>query len=201
MKQYPEIDGSNKAPIGASCLAFVKYDGSNLRWEWSPKKGWYKFGTRTRLFDHTDEIFAEAIPLFQDTLGPELERRIKEIERGIQNAIVFTEFFGQNSFTGIHNPTDTKELRLFDVNLYKRGIMKPRQFLKNFGDLPFAAQVVYDGTLNQEFIAAVRCGVYPVVEGVVAKGDDFMCKIKTLTYLTKLKETYHDGWKNYWESS
>ena len=32
MKQYPEISGSNKAPIGAQCLAFVKYDGSNLRW-------------------------------------------------------------------------------------------------------------------------------------------------------------------------
>ena len=75
MKQYPEISGSNKAPIGAQCLAFVKYDGSNLRWEWSPKKGWYKFGTRTRLFDHTDEIFGEAIPLFQDTLGPEITSR------------------------------------------------------------------------------------------------------------------------------
>ena len=101
MKTYPQIEGSNKAPIGQNCIAFIKYDGSNLRWEWSPKKGWYKFGTRTRLFDHSDEMFSSAIPLFQDVLGPEIEYRIKEIERGVQSAIVYTEFFGPNSFTGI----------------------------------------------------------------------------------------------------
>ena len=199
MKEYPKIDGSNKAPIGKQCIAFVKYDGSNLRWEWSPKKGWYKFGTRTRLFDATDEMFGEAIPLFQDTLGPEIAKRIKDIERGVQSAIVFTEFFGPNSFTGMHNPADPKELRLFDVNLYKRGIMRPRDFVKNFGDLPFAAQVIYQGTLNHEFITDVRNSVYPVVEGVVAKGDDFRIKIKTKAYLERLKEVYKDGWKNFWE--
>lgn len=199
MKEYPQIAGSNKAPIGEQCIAFVKYDGSNLRWEWSPKKGWYKFGTRSRLFDTSDEIFGEAIPLFQDTLGPEIIKRCQEIERGLQNVIVFTEFFGPNSFTGMHNPSDPKELKLFDVNLYKRGIMKPRHFLKYFGDFPFAAKVVYEGSLNHEFISDVRNGLYPVVEGVVAKGDDFMIKIKTKTYLERLKAVYQDGWKNYWE--
>jgi hypothetical protein len=199
MKEYPQIVGSNKAPIGEQCIAFIKYDGSNLRWEWSPKKGWYKFGTRTRLFDDSDEIFGEAIPLFQDTLGQEIARRIKDIELGVQSAIVYTEFFGPNSFTGMHNPTESKELRLFDVNLYKRGIMRPRDFVKNFGDLPFAAEVVYQGTLNQVFIEDVRNGVFPVVEGVVAKGDDFKIKIKTKAYLERLKEVYKDGWKNFWE--
>ena len=147
-------------------------------------------------------MFSSAIPLFQDVLGPEIEYRIKEIERGVQSAIVYTEFFGPNSFTGIHTPGDTKELKLFDVNLYKRGIMKPRDFVKNFGDLPFSAEVVYDGILNQEFITDVRNGEYApqgVVEGVVAKGTNFMCKIKTSEYLSKLKEVYRDGWKNYWE--
>jgi hypothetical protein len=199
MKTYPEILGSSKAPLGEQCIAFVKYDGSNLRWEWSAKKGWYKFGTRTRLFDASDEIFGPAIPLFQDTLGQEIARRIKDIEKGIQNAIVFTEFFGPNSFTGLHKTNDPKELRLFDVNLYKRGIMNPRDFVKYFGDLSFAAQVIYEGKLNQQFIDDVRNGNYPVVEGVVAKGKDFMIKIKTNTYLAKLKTVYRDGWKNYWE--
>ena len=199
MKQYPSILPSVKAPIGEQCIAFIKYDGSNLRWEWSSKRGWYKFGTRTRLFDKTDEIFGGAIPLFQDTLGIEITRRIKDIERGVQSAIVYTEFFGPNSFTGIHKPDDPKELRLFDVNLYKRGIMKPRDFVKNFGDLPFAAQVVYQGKLTQKFIQDVRCGNLPVVEGVVAKGDDFMVKIKTFDYLEKLKKIYSEGWKNFWE--
>ncbi len=199
MKQYPTILPSDKAPIGKQCIAFVKYDGSNLRWEWSPKRGWYKYGTRTRLFNETDEIFGEAIPIFQDTLGPEIARRIKDIERSVQSAIVFTEFFGPNSFTGLHEPSDKKELKLFDVNLYKRGIMGPRDFVKNFGDLSFAAEVVYQGNLTSEFIKDVRDGKYPVVEGVVAKGDDFMVKIKTTKYLEKLKEVYVCGWKNYWE--
>jgi hypothetical protein len=121
VKQYPEIPGSNKAPIGEPCIAFTKYDGSNLRWEWSSKSGWYKYGTRTRLFDKSDPIFGEAIPIFQDIMGPEIVKRIKDIERGVQSAIVYTEFFGPNSFTGIHEPSDPKELKLFDVNLYKRG--------------------------------------------------------------------------------
>jgi hypothetical protein len=38
MQQYPSIDGSGKAPLGVPCIAFYKYDGSNLRWEWSPKQ-------------------------------------------------------------------------------------------------------------------------------------------------------------------
>lgn len=199
MKQYPEIPGSKNAVLGEQCIAFVKYDGSNLRWEWSAKKDWYKQGTRTRLFDTTDEIFGEAIPLFQDTLGREIARRIKDIERGIQSAIVFTEFFGPNSFTGIHEPNDPKELKLFDVNLYKRGIMNPRDFVKNFGDLPFSASVIYEGKLTQQFIDDVHNGKYPVIEGVVAKGKDFMCKIKTYSYLEKLKNVYINGIERYWE--
>jgi len=140
--------------------------------------------------------------MFQDTIGIEVAKRIKEIERNVQSAIVYTEFFGPNSFTGMHKADDEKELKLFDVNLYKRGIMNPRDFVKNFGDLPFAAEVVYKGNLNQEFINDVRDGVYAshgVVEGVVAKGENFMCKIKTKAYLEKLKEIYRDGWQNYWE--
>lgn len=179
MKQYPEIPGSAKAPIGKPCIAFYKYDGSNLRWEWSPKQGWHKFGTRTQLFDHTDPLFGQAIPIFLGTMGDEIVRRAKSIERGVQRVIVFTEFFGPSSFAGKHDEQEPKELRLFDVNLFKRGIMRPRDFVRNFGDLPYAAQVIYDGNLNRQFIEDVRMGLYPVVEGVVAKGEDFMVKIKT----------------------
>jgi hypothetical protein len=54
MEQYPSIEGSSKAPLGKPCIAFYKYDGSNLRWEWNPKKGWFKFGTRHELFDQSN---------------------------------------------------------------------------------------------------------------------------------------------------
>jgi hypothetical protein len=199
MKQYPEIPGSTKAPLGRPCLAFYKYDGSNLRWEWSPKKGWYKFGTRTQLFDQSNPLFGQAIPIFFSAMGDEIVYRCKQVERGVQRVIVFTEFFGPNSFAGIHEPNDPKELRLFDVNLYKRGIMSPRDFYKNFGDLCYAARLVYDGNLNKQFIEDVRNGAYPVDEGVVAKGEDFMVKIKTNTYMKKLNEVYGANWRNYWE--
>ena len=199
MKQYPEIPGASKAPLGSPCIAFEKYDGSNLRWEWSKKKGWHKFGTRTQLFDHTDPLYGQAIPIFLDTMGDEIARRANAIERGVQRVIVFTEFFGPGSFAGKHIPEGPKELRLFDVNLYKRGLMPPRQFMEEFCDLPYAAQVVYEGNLNRPFIDGVRNGKYPVEEGVVAKGDGWMVKIKTLAYLDKLKKVFGGEFGKYWE--
>jgi RNA ligase len=199
MQQYPSIDGSSKAPLGKPCIAFVKYDGSNLRWEWSPKKGWHKFGTRSQLFDASDELYGQAIPIFMDTMGDEIVRRVRDLERGIQRITVFTEFFGPKSFAGQHDLADPKELKLFDAFLFKRGFMAPRTFVKTFGGLPWAAEVVYDGTLNRQFILDVQTGCYPVYEGVVAKGDDFMVKIKTAAYFNRLNEVYGTEYRNYWE--
>lgn len=200
MEQYPSIDGSSKAPLGKSCIAFYKYDGSNLRWEWNPKKGWFKFGTRTQLFDKSEPIYGEAIPLFMSTMADTIVDRVRKVERECQRITAFTEFFGPSSFSGAHEPDEPKELRLFDVYLFKRGLMPPRQFVKVFGDLPYSAQVVYEGTLNKQFIEDVRASRYPVNEGVVAKGDDFMVKIKTAAYLEKLKNVFVcGGWKSRWE--
>ena len=199
MEQYPSIENSSKAPLGEPCIAFYKYDGSNLRWEWNPKKGWFKFGTRTQLFDATTELFNEAIPLFMK-FGDEIVRRVKSVERQPQRITAFTEFFGDSSFAGGHILGEPKQLKLFDVYLFKKGLMKPRQFVKTFGDMPQAAQVVYDGNLNKQFIEHVRTGFYPDLwEGVVAKGDDWMCKIKTMAYFQKLREVYPQRWNQHWE--
>ena len=199
MEQYPSIDGSGKAPLGKPCIAFYKYDGSNLRWEWNPKKGWFKFGTRTQLFDRDTELYGQAVPIFMKTMADEIVNRVKKVERECQRITAYTEFFGKDSFAGVHEPSEPKELRLFDVYLFKRGLMKPRQFVKSFGDMPGAAEVIYDGTLNKQFIEDVRAGKYPVWEGVVCKGDDFMCKIKTDAYLRKLREVYPQRWNQFWE--
>ena len=198
MEQYPSIEGSSKAPLGKPCIAFYKYDGSNLRWEWNPKKGWFKFGTRTQLFNETDAVFGEAIPLFMK-IGDEIVRRVKSVERQCQRITAYTEFFGATSFAGTHTPGEPKELRLFDVYLFKKGLMKPRQFVKTFGDMPCAAEIVYEGNLNKQFIEDVRASKYPVWEGVVAKGDDFMFKVKTDAYLRKLREVYPQRWNQFWE--
>lgn len=199
MEQYPSIEGSSKAPLGKQCIAFYKYDGSNLRWEWNPKKGWFKFGTRQELFDQSNPVFGEAIPIFMDTMAEEIIRRVKDYERNVQRVTVYTEFFGATSFAGKHTPGEPKELRLFDAYLFKRGMMKPRQFVKTFGDLSYAAEVIYEGNLNRQFIEDVRSGKYPVWEGVIAKGDDFMVKIKTNAFFKKLNEVYGTEYRLYWE--
>lgn len=200
MQQYPSIVGSKYVPLGEQCIAFYKYDGSNLRWEWNPRKGWHKFGTRTQLFDATDPLYGQAIPIFMDRMADEVVRRVRDLERGIQRITVFTEFFGPNSFAGVHQDGDTMDLRLIDAFLFKRGFMAPRTFVKTFGGLPWAAEVVYDGILDQQFVSDVRMGRYPVVEGVVAKGDFGMVKIKTNAYFTKLSEVFgRELGTQYWE--
>jgi hypothetical protein len=112
---------------------------------------------------------------------------------------VFTEFFGPSSFAWQHDLAEPKELRLIDAFLFKRGFMTPRTFVKTFAGLPNVAEVVYEGNLNQKFIQDVRAGCYPVYEGVVAKGDDFMVKIKTAAYFQRLNEVYGTEYRSYWE--
>jgi hypothetical protein len=201
MEQYPEIPGWRRAPQGLPCIAFYKYDGSNLRWEWSKKRGWHKFGTRTELFHPSHPLWGQALPLFQK-IAHDIEDRVYASDwknRNLQKITVFTEFFGPSSFAGTHKEDEPKELRLIDVQLYKQGIKSPRWFVENFGDAPYAAQVVYEGNLNQEFIADIRAGKYPVWEGVVAKGEDWRCKIKTDAYLAKLKEVFGAKWEKFGE--
>ena len=214
MQQYQSIDGSSKAPLGVPCIAFYKYDGSNLRFEWSPKQGWHKFGTRRQLFDASDPVFGPAIPIFMSGMGDEIVRRVKSVDRGIQRITAFAEYLGPKSFAGKHEPDDTMMLRLIDVFLFKKGLIPPRQFVKLFDDMQdpngnawASARVLYDGTLNKQFIADVRAGKYTdefaapgfVPEGVVAKGEWGMVKIKTDAYFNKLNEVYGTEYRNYWE--
>jgi hypothetical protein len=54
--------------------------------------------------------------------------------------------------------------------------------------------------MGRQFINDVRNGAYPVVEGVVAKGDGWMAKIKTLAYLRRLDEAFgREVARKYWE--
>lgn len=205
MKSYPSIEGSSKAPKD-QCIAFYKYDGSNLRFEWTKKRGWHLFGTRKRLFDETDPDFGPTIKMFRETLASDLEAIFKKEYREAQEVVVFCEYFGEQSFAGQHKPDDpTKRLVLIDVDIHKKGFVSPREFVKVFCKAlgTRAAEVIYEGNLNESFIADVRAGKYSVWEGVVCKGGTghrmWRCKIKTQAYLAKLKEVYADGWESYWE--
>ncbi len=203
METYPSIKGPSKAPK-QPCIAFYKYDGSNLRFEWTKKTGWCKYGTRKQMIDHTHNQFGEAIGIFHNTLADPLEKIFRDNYRDSQKVTVFAEYFGENSFAGQHEDEEHK-LVLIDTKIYKKGFISPREFLKNFckplGDL--AAQVVYDGNMNAEFVQNVRDNKYDLFEGVVCKGGSghklWRCKIKTDEYRTKLINHFGHRWHEFWE--
>lgn len=214
MLYYPKIPGSRNAPDGR-CVAFEKYDGTNLHWNWDRDFGWHAFGTRRDEFNLTPEgvnRFAErhahlrdSVAVFQGLLADELDRLFREQANytGAASIKVFTEFLGPNSFAGLHKEDDPKELRLFDVLAEPFGMIGPHQFVADFGHLPIA-RVVYEGKLTGRFAEDVRTGKYGVSEGVVCKGgtggsDLWMVKIKTYDYLERLKQAFADRWEDYWE--
>ena len=184
MKKYPAIQGPNKAPQQA-CIAFDKLDGSNLRFEYSKKKGWHKFGTRACMFGIDNPIFGSAIEIFFEKYADQIEEIVLSARkyRATQSILVFCEFFGENSFAGWHDKNDKKDLVLFDVALNKQGIISPKQFIDMFSDLHIP-KVIFEGNFSRQFISDVYDGNYPVTfEGVVAKGDEghklWMAKAKT----------------------
>jgi hypothetical protein len=206
MKEYPSIPGPAQSPKEDG-IAFFKHDGSNLRFEWGKKKGFYKFGTRHQMFDETHEVFGCAIPLFMKKYAEVLERKIKDnkVWRNAESFIAYVEFEGVQSFAGQHKADDTtKDVILFDIAVHKRGIISPREFVKEFSDLHIP-KVVYTGRLTEGFINDVRENRLstPLNEGVVFKGGEghklWMCKIKTNHYREKLKTMYAEKWESYWE--
>ncbi len=198
MLQYPSILGSAHAPLGVPCIAFQKYDGSNLRWEWSPKSGWAKYGTRRQLFNKDTPLYNQAIPPFSE-IGDEIVYQVKKLDKSIQRITAFTEFFGPSSFAGQHVHDEPKELRLLDVFLFKKGFIPPKQFVSMFGKRKYSPEVIYTGNLNSSFIQDVRDSFYDTPEGVICKGNEFMVKIKTKAYFVKLYDRFQDDWEKYSE--
>ncbi len=210
MKEYPSIPSYKDSQIDY-CIGFNKEDGSNLRWEFRKKKGFVKQGTRTRLFDKSDPDFGSAISIFNEKFSDPLSKLFTDDAyfRQQQEITVFTEFFGPHSFAGQHLQNDPKELIMFDVWIYKYGLMSPREFIKTFIGLVPTAKVIYEGKCDHQFIQDVKIGKYAdqgVFEGVICKAGKgghgknlLMCKIKTDAYLDKLKAVFFDRWQNFWE--
>ena len=205
------MPGSGDAPSG-HCVAFEKYDGTNLHWVWDRELGWHAFGTRRDRFD-LDEVgmkeFAdahngleEAAPLFLATLAEPLTDTLQRCNfYDSEKIIAFTEFVGPNSFAGKHRETDPKQLVLFDIQT-DEGFLRPDDFIDDLSLLPIA-RVVYRGKLTGKFMNGVREGMYNVTEGVVCKGvkdgQVWMVKIKTNSYMNTLKNAFADDWESYWE--
>jgi len=153
MKQYNSIPYHNKGHFDTYIYAFNKYDGSNVRFEWDRKHsnknknfGFNKFGTRKQMIYENDETWGQAIEIFMNKYAQGLDKIFRE-DKNLRNAkkiTVFAEYFGPNSFAGQHEPTDEMDLVLFDVDVYQKGFIKPKEFIKLFSHLGIP-EVVYKG--------------------------------------------------------
>jgi len=193
MKTYPSISGKVKLAIGNHVFGFFKYDGSNIRAEWSKKAGFYKFGSRRQLLSESQGTIFTSKELFLNKYGPELDKIFRQ--RGYDRAIAYFEFFGPNSKYGFHSDDDTHDVVLFDVAPYKRGMLSPRDFLDIFGHLDIP-EVLFWGFLTDSDVQAVRNGLLGSAEGIVFKWahkkQTQMIKIKTRDWLDGLK-TFCEG--------
>jgi hypothetical protein len=195
MKSYPSIlnaTGKNFIEM-QNVYVFDKLDGSNLRFEWNRKSGWYKYGTRTRLFDASDPDFGIAISIFNETLSEGLTKIAKD--NRWESFVVFAEFWGENSFAGKHDPLDKKHLTLIDAAPYKKGIIGPKHFLQIFSSLPIPTFI---GCMNwnKSLIERVKLGEMKGItfEGVVGKVGEghklMMRKAKTQAWKDKVLAQY-----------
>ena len=194
MKEYPSIPASTGQSFREfKAHVFDKYDGSNLRVEWTKKNGWYKFGTRTRLVDHTDPTFGVVPELFMNQWAESLEKVL--VKQRYERALVFMEFWGEKSFAGQHEDSDPKFLTPIDVNVHKQGILGPRDFLKQFGHLD-VARLIGEFNWTRDFVRRVREGEIEGItfEGVVGKGGEghklVMAKAKTQSWIDAVKARF-----------
>lgn len=198
MKKYPHIVYWNQCKYGSTVWGFDKLDGSNIRAEWSRKRGFYKFGTRKLMIDESHPQFGESVTLFLNKYNEGLSKifRDKKKYREIRNFVVFSEYFGENSFAGYHVPEDKKDIILFDVNMFQKGWVKPKDFIDDFNHLGIP-RLIYHGNFNKKLIRDVKEGEYDVKEGILVKGLRktkggelvWLTKIKTKWWLNKLKHT------------
>lgn len=207
-KIYPKIPGSAKVPF-EDCVAFVKYDGSNLHWQWQ-RGQWVQFGTRRKSYPYTKAGKKEfnrthemdkAHRAFEATGLHDMLAALFQSHFPNNNVMAFTEYVGDRSFAGGHEKgDDTMRLVLFDVSVDGEFLL-PDRFLELFSHIPNVAQVVYRGKLDGSFVESVRNGDYNVDEGVVCKGSKraWMAKIKTKGYMKKLKERHGEKWTDLWE--
>lgn len=191
MKQYDSINYYGDH-WGLPGIGFDKPDGSNMRFEWSRKRGFYKFGTRGNMIDRSQEQFGFAIDLFLDKYADGLDKAFRSpAYRNSESFVAFAELTGTKSCFGWHDyGNDAFDVTLFDVNEYKKGFVKPKQFVGDFGHLGIP-RIVYEGNLNKELVAAVKRNDFGLDEGIVFKGVAATKKGKPLLYCCKIKT---DDW-------
>jgi len=208
---YPKIPDGRNCPL-KKCIAFEKYDGTNIHFIWTPEMSFIGFGTRRDRFDTNykgNKDFANAHLGLEEVVYEikfnaylqSLDTYLSVKYNNVKEIIIFTEFLGDKSFAGTHYPNDEKRLILLDVMVGGR-MLPPENLIKDFSKFNLA-KIIYKGKYTGQFVEDVRKGKYPVNEGVVVKGvvdgQVYMTKIKTDAYMKRLQTEFKDNWKDYWE--
>ncbi len=195
MKSYPSITVKTREDVNA--WVFPKYDGSNIRAEWNKKRGFYKFGSRTRLIGDDEKPLGQSIELIKkhyESLSDVFSKK------GYESVVCFFEFFGQHSQFGNHNAEEPHEVILFDIAPYKKGILEPDEFIDLAGPYVKIPPTLYYGKINTTLIQEVKVGTLEgmTFEGVVCKSKNdkktkmpIMFKIKSEAWYKALKEYCH----------
>ncbi len=192
MKTYPTIPAEIRRDM--PYYIFDKLDGSNIRAEWSKKRGFHKFGTRKQLLDESylHPFLGESLPLIKNKYEEDISRIL--IKNKLDRATFFFEFYGENSFAGNHYEEE-HTVTLFDVSVYRVGYLPPSEFLKLFDNLD-TAKLLLKSKVNDPLIQQVRDGTLEgmTYEGVVCKAKHpkkgkrpVMFKIKNLEWISKVK--------------
>lgn len=198
MKEYQSIPRLNNIKIPDFPIStWDKIDGSNLRFEWNKKQGFYKYGTRTQLFDASHSLFSKSLPFFNNYIREPLSKAFSDNK--YENAVVFAEFFGESSFAGIHNLNDDFKLCVFDINVYKKGILPPETFYNLCKDIVPIPQYFGNILWNDDFILKVQNNEFSNItfEGVVGKwqkGNNIeMVKVKTKNWIDAIRNKFDEN--------
>ncbi len=180
LEKYPKILDYSHLHGGCQCIAFEKHDGTNLAWRWNQDRFELPCFRSGKSFLEGMGFFDDAPEIFNKTL---LDSTIKIIQN-CEEAVLFTEFRGDKSFSGEHIRGDPKILHPIDLWIKGKGFMPPDEFVKSFDITP-----IYRGKLTAKFAEDVRKGRLGVNEGVVCKGGTsgsvWCCKIKTEAWLLR----------------
>ena len=194
MKAYPSIK-QFRADRHADFVGhtFAKHDGSNLRFEWSRKQGWFRFGSRRRLLEREHPSFGKSMAMFESGFAEAFERFATDNNH--DSMVVYCEFWGPESFAGEHEADDDHVLTPIDVAIYKKGLLATDSFVEKFGgkfDLGYLGEQTWDG----QFVDSVRASTFEGMsfEGVVGKtGNGHQrkaIKLKSKAWVEKVIQQY-----------
>lgn len=196
MKSYNTINYFGEH-WGIPIIAFDKLDGSNIRFEWNKKRGFYKFGSRNVMIDENSEQLGIGVRIIKEKYEEQLNRIFTTKKyRDVLSFVCYGEFIGKSSAFGQHDfEKDQFDVVLFDVDRYKKGLIPPKEFVDDFGDLGIP-KIVYTGNLNKELVGRVKANEFYLSEGVICKGKIntkkdreqlYYCKIKTDDWFKRLR--------------